>query len=240
VEREAALANERAGVANKIAMQSNERAAVIESNNAVASLKIDVLRMKNSGLESRALELEQQIMRTSNDVAKADPLNRPIKSMKADVYLLIRATNQFAAALSKLPSVLSLKSVNAVAILPTNFVYGKDSALVGLRCNEYESRPHFFPSSGTAYSMSFSWPSASAYAMADLETGVFKNNVSVTELREKMGSMEIFIMGVTNHSEITEGSCILTINGSIQERFSIPKFTGEYWVDCPFTRTNSP
>lgn len=240
VEKEAALANERAGIANKIAGQANERAAVIETKNAALSLQVEELRAKNKGLEAQAQELEEQIIQTSNDLAKVDPLNRPINSMRADVFIVIRATNEFEAAMKKLNGQLNpsvTKSLTGFLILPKGFTYGKDSALGSLGCKEYESAPYF--RGGTEYSMSFSWPSGDIEDTVNL-SWIATNRASATELDKAIGSVEIFIPGVTNHSEIADGSCILTINGSIQKRFSIPKYTDKFWVSCLPITTNNP
>jgi hypothetical protein len=182
---------------------------------------------------------------TAQQIALVDPLNLPIKSMKADIFLVIRATNELDVLLNdpKLEAPLRTmlqtlqKPLSAALILPKGFIFGKDSALGSLRCTAYERKSHFF-GGGTEYSMSFSWPSG---WMDDAAfTWFATNNVSAKALDEKMGSLEIMVMGLTTNSEIAEGSCVLTINGSIQKRFSVPKLTDRFSVRCFPVGTNSP
>jgi uncharacterized membrane protein len=238
--KQAALANDRASTNElRAAALTNQTAQLVASNLSFAK-QVEELRSKNLMLDIQLTGLKQQMALTSSNVENIIPENRPIKSMRVDVYLVILATNKFEDDLKNLGPAFKeimpvvIKSLAVALILPKDFVYGKDSALGELRCKEYESRHHLF-GGGTQYSMSFSWPSGD---MSDMAAPIATNNVSVNDLCEKIGSLNIMIAGIEKHSDIMEGSCILTINGSIQERFSIPKFTDQICVNCPLMNSN--
>ncbi len=230
-------ANERAGVANKLAAQASERAAIIESNNTALSLQVEALRSNNLELEAKALGLQQQLVQTSNNVVKINPINQPIKSMRADVHLVILGTNLLDTLdLKAMPPKVSaalLSLVNRNAIL----LKGRDSTLASLGCVNYEGQPTIFPVRATAYSMSFAWPSGDAYGSIEFsytnyESWISRVNASTAELDKELTDLTVFLGGITNNSAITEGSCVLTINGLIRRRFSIPKQTDRFCVHC--------
>jgi hypothetical protein len=74
-----------------------------------------------------------------------------------------------------------------------------------------------------------------------LSSWVSRNNVSTAELDKEMTAMDIYVMGVAidKNSEIASGNCVLTINGSIQRRFSIPKHTNKFIVHCVPVKTDN-
>jgi hypothetical protein len=162
-----------------------------------------------------------------------NPLNQPINSMKADIFLWINATNSFEALLrAKDPWVT--KAASEVLILPKGFVLRKDTALGSLRCVEYDVRPA--PESaggGTVCAMSFSWPSGNLDDNSPQGSPIATRSVSIEELDEKMGSLELFMVGLETNSEIRIGACNLTLNGSIKRQFSVPKRIQRPWIDFP-------
>src|SRR5713101_8111682 len=120
-------ANTKAAEANKAAADANERAAKLEKDAAEARLEL----------------------------AKIDPLNLPIRSIRADIFLIVRG-DFFDWHFDK-GDVLKGggRSVNVS-------LEGKSGALVELQCNEFESLLWVSPGQqapdGRTFSMSFVWP----------------------------------------------------------------------------------
>jgi hypothetical protein len=236
VKKDAALANERAGIANKLAGQANERAgqaderaAIIEATNTALSVQAEALRSNNLELEAKALGLQQQLVQTSNNVVKISPINQPIKSMRADVHLVILGTNILDTTDWKsMPPKLASQLFSIINSQNAILIKGKDSTLASLGCVNHERQATFFPVRGTAYSMSFAWPSGDAYGSIEFsntnsESWISRENASTAELDKTLTGLTVFLAGITSNSEIADGSCVLTINGSIQRRFLIPE-----------------
>jgi|SRR6266480_820564 len=184
-------ANTKAAEANKAAADANERAVILDKKAAEARLEL----------------------------AKIDPLNLPIRSIRADIFLIVRG-EFFDWHFDTGPVLKGGASGVNVSI------NGKDGALVRLQCNEFESipaatTPNKGDIDGRTFSMSFVWPTT---AMLDKElVGVLISLPPTKDDPEKP-------------ADILQSSCVVTINGSIRRNFSVPKSSMTYNIFCPIKK----
>jgi hypothetical protein len=146
--------------------------------------------------------------------------------------------------LKSMPAKLSSRLTSFISSGNAILIKGNDLALAELRCVNYERQPTLFPVRGTAYSMSYAWPSGDAYGSIEFSNTnsafwISQVNASTADLDKRITHLQVFLGGITNDSPIATGSCVLTINGLIQRRFSIPKYTDRYIVTC-LPLNNSP
>jgi hypothetical protein len=212
-------ADERAGEAHKAASLADEKAA--NANEAAAKLNV------------RAAELEREAAQLRLELAKIDPMNLPIKSIRADVTLIIKGSIVDWPLAAKPPAPQESGGC-------TFSLEGDDGALVVLRCTELETKlighgsaaapgtSSFAPDART-FAMSFSWPNnelvfdgAKVGQLSTFRFWIDRENVSSVRLEKEMRGAAIIIPWIDKGAEITTGSCIVTINGSIQKRFIVP------------------
>jgi hypothetical protein len=146
-------------------------------------------------------------LQINRNVAKNSPLNQPIKSIKADVFLLIRGTNFIDGQLEGPPQFVK-RGANLI-------VFRDNETLTTLSCAEFEtglemyfnspgpitSTPVFSgPASYNAreYKMSFSWPSADFDLAMGYQGWIDKNNASINDLDKKPFSVCVCVPGIND------------------------------------------
>jgi hypothetical protein len=209
--QEAEEARKAAAEATARAEEANERAA--KADEETAKLKV------------RAAELEKEAATARLELARIDPINLPIKSIRVELYLLVRA--QFI-----------IKTAYAGGTSFDNFVIFDDkAALVQIDCSQGESVPVTTrdgnepePTSPNArsFKLSFIWPSTSFFETSagdnpNLLFPIEKNKTSTVEFDKVVSKAQFVISGLEGPAKIEEGYCVITINGSIQRRFSVSK-----------------
>jgi hypothetical protein len=182
-----------------------------------ADSAVEVARLKNEAAQAR-LEL-----------ARIDPLNLPIRSMTAEVFLIVRG-EFFDWYFAATPFSIG-KASSSVSI------YDKEGALVTMRCTAFESTEYMATVSGAVskvvgrtFSMSFVWPSSDWMDAQDVHRNwVERNNASPAMLDKELIAAGISIPPSKGDLQIEMASCVVTINGSIQRKFVPPKIakTGE-------------
>jgi|SRR5882724_8155779 len=184
----------------------NERAAKFEKE--AAELRAD------------NLALELKLNEVTNRVFSIDPLHRPIKSITAHVFLDVLGTNEF----------LETVGQPVPVLLGGDFlIYGGQGRAARLRCVQFEYVP--LQRNGKeigerTYSMTFAWPNAD-FMNVLTKDWVAGDDVSVEELDKKMTLAFTEAPHVWKRSEIVSGMCTITINGALERRFSVPKYTDE-------------
>jgi hypothetical protein len=176
-----------------------------------------------------------------------DPLNQPIKSMTVEAVFLIKGTNffDFDSKFLQMPA----PKAEWVSIIGKD---GNDPTLAVLRCKEFRSVPgEILPTQQTSketdlrtFFLSFSWPNVDPVAVLAAQRNVglswiSAHNASAYDLDKQMTAAVVGIAGIQDQEEIISGMCVLTINGSIQRRFSIPKYNingGQ--ILCPLMKPN--
>lgn len=203
-----AQANTKAAEATKAAAEANERAAILDKKAAEARLEL----------------------------ARIDPLNLPIRSIRADIFLTVRG--DFYDWHFDTGPVLKggARSVNISIV-------GKRGALVELQCNEFESLPaattqNKGETDGRTFSMSCAWPTSDWIAAQDVyKFWIDRNNPSTAMLDKKMDALLISLPPTKNDpekpAEILQSSCVVTINGSIRRSFLVPKSSVTSNIFCP-------
>jgi hypothetical protein len=223
--------------------------ANIGTTNEQLALQVSLLDSNNLTLRSNVVALELQAIEISNNVVKSDfknnPLNQPIKSITAEVYLLILGTNFSDLRFPRPPEME--KSEALIEIM------GNAGSFANMRCSEFETElTHAFddgwvtnPPNARVYNMSFRWPNvdfASSYAEQNphFKDWIERTNASLEKLDKQMEFVWIFVPGMIKGAEISNGLCLLTINGQLLRQFSIPKETGDIFLICPLMTTNNP
>lgn len=165
---------------------------------------------------------------------KNDPLNQPIKSMDLEVNLNIFDPNR--------PE----DDENEVAILGgyCKFLKKQGGDIAVLECREFDNTMRLMfvaNAQGTTqvsnvwiYNMGFKWPGNKVSAMLSSEIG--QGNISTKMFNSQIAGVNFFIPRSGTPLRILEGSCVLTINGSIQRTFLIPKHLNEMFL----INTNQP
>jgi hypothetical protein len=170
------------------------------------------------------------------ELARIDPVNLPVKSIKADIWLIARGDFADWPFENKNSSVFK-GGASVVDLL----IIGKESVLAILQCTEFESSPINTTRDqnaidGRMFVMSFVWPKndwTSGQEM--LKLWLEKNNHSTAELDKELVALEIRLTPVKNAGqavEITQSSCTLVINGSIQRKFTVPASSNALKIRC--------
>ena len=201
-------AQARSAEANKTAAEANERAAVLEKQAAEARLEL----------------------------AKIDPINLPIRSIRADVWLVVRAIF-FDWYFDKNSPILKGGAAAANVTLA-----GKELALVTLRqCIEFESNiwKEEGQPDGRTFQMSFFWPAGDWFSAQDVKYWIERNNASTAMLDKELIGMLISLPPTKEEKpvQILQSSCHVTINGMIRRDFSVPKSSSKSEIFCPI-KTN--
>jgi len=181
-----------------------ERTSVIESNNLV--------------LKSNVAALEIELMETSNNVTKIDPINLPIKSMMALVHLGVCATNF-------IPSDIDRELAVFGGYL--EIVDKQGARIAMLACREFDNQSRRVDGENPIrlYSMNFSWPiTDKAFSALD---PFGEKKWSERDLNREMAGIRIKAPAFGAHLSICYGSLKLTINGTMERAFSAPKYSDE-------------
>lgn len=189
-----------------------------------ASRKSDALDKYKSDSAERTAALQNETALARLELAKIDPLNLPIRSMSAQVFIVVRGKffeNQF----TELGGISVGKMSSSVSL------YDREGALVTLRCSAFESMPAFTghdtkisEPDGRTFSMSFVWPSSEWIdAQTVYKYWVERANASTAMLDKVMVAADIATLGSETDMEIITSSFVVTINGSIQRKFTVPK-----------------
>jgi hypothetical protein len=191
--------------------------------------------------KERAAKLEKEAADARLELAKIDPVNLPIKSLKADVSLVVRG--KLYEAWLTLPPPGNAKKVCSVSIA------GEGKGSVRMLCTNFESIPMTMEREGTTiqdartFSMSFTWPYGdwSEAWMAEMmkqigAVDLFDEKISTATLDEMLDKksvvVQILMMPSDGDVEILQSSFVLTINGSIQRKFSLPAKSQLGIINC--------
>jgi hypothetical protein len=166
---------------------------------------------------------------------KNNPSNQPIKSIEAEVDLMVPdGTNFDSFELSK------GKEIAWVRIRENRHNFTNDVVLMG--CDNFESSEGFFASTGHStitvrdFEMKFRFPLA-----RDLMGGtdsfryldIIQHKLTVKDLDNEKGlEVDVCVPGIKGNMPIVTGGCSLEFNGSIERIFSTPKFTDGQFVTC--------
>ena len=176
------------------------------------------LNLQIEGLRASNLGLQKELGKTSTDVAKLAPGKQPIKSIMAKVFLDISGEgwNSVDSEFSK-----GIEGVKTIFCL--NIVKDKNESMLRIPCSELNVKTNLGPNR-RVYSIEFSWPSSDgrvAYMGFDAFPG--QKNVSMDALDKEMVGVQIHVPEVLDGSEIKAGFCVVTFNGTIERKFSIPQ-----------------
>jgi hypothetical protein len=174
-------------------------------------------------------------VQTATQIEKNDPQKQPIKSITAQVYLLVSGTNWQTAPFSFDAPINS-------GMPMCLHIWGKDSRLITLPCKEFSTNstdPNY-----RIYSMEFGWPSGDFRSTdPNFNSWIEKNNVPMDRLDREMVAVKIPLYELGDGSEIVQGSCVITFNGLTQRQFLIPKIYKKDtcgFAEWPVTRLNRP
>jgi len=219
-DRENSRLNKEAGDARKEASDANILAKQLEANNLMLRTNVAVL--------------EEKLQQTSSLTTKNDPLNLPIRSITARVYLTVLATNSASAEEMNADSEIALFGGHFDIISKSN------SVAVMLSCTEYQTAGYSqIPSDGRHYktiSMVFSWPTTEKPLLSHIDKFRDKN-ISTKELDNEMVGAVIFFPECKVPLKITEGACTITINGTLERSLLIPNHSDKIF---PLKRPNTP
>ncbi len=185
-----------------------------------------------------ALKDAQEIRQIKISQANNDPLNRPIKSITADVFLEIRGTNFLHVngtnVIDWMQSGMGLQRPETMADFT---VVATNGTLARLQCNKFVSlriqSNDGKETVGRMYSMGFSWPALDwAFVSINIEDWVSRNGISTKQLDSKMAGAAIGVFGAMKGMKVVSGKIVFTINGSIQRPFSIPQYTDDLMIYC--------
>ncbi len=226
-------AKELADAQDALSLEKDRQGAVDSKNK---DLEIAAAKAAAATANEKAAALEKEALALRLELAKIAPVNLPIKSIVAEVTLIIKGSVADWPLAANWPA--PQKPVGSFSL------DSQGGALVILRCRQLEtmrvvSGPNAKPAEtvplpdGRTFSMSFSWPSNDL--VIDAQTGgqskfkywIDRNNVSTTELEKEMRGAMIDIPFLDKGAEIASGSCTVTINGSIQKTFLVPKAVTE-------------
>jgi hypothetical protein len=186
----------------------------------------------------RAAKLEKDAADARLELAKIDPVNLPIRSIRADIFLIVRG--EFFDWHFDTGPVLKggARSVNVSLV-------GKAGALVELQCNEFESFPADTGNKGKidgrTFSMSLAWPTSDWFGAQDVfKYWIDRNNASTAMLDKELMGVLISLPPTKENpekpAEILQPKCVVTINGSIRRNFSVPKSSVTYNIFCPIKK----
>jgi len=178
--------------------------------------------------KERTAKLEKEAADARLELAKIDPLNLPIKSMRVDIFLLIRGVFDSSFSIDPKPSPKL-----------ANFVLStREGVILGLSSQQLECEATFATQNDTddravpnarRISLSCFWPGnelidAQISALGDKgRYWIDRENVSTTRLDKESYCGVLYLFGVTDESEIISGSCTIVINGAIRRTLSVPK-----------------
>jgi hypothetical protein len=205
-----------------------------------------------------AAKSDNEVRALSQKIAKIDPLNVPIHSMRAVVYLLVRG--DFSNDPTFFPNRTITKGAGNIPIqgdlptLNTMFVInGKGGAWLILDCDKDESELSRIPGPGETtagpvnarrFNMVFNWPgpimTSPEPSPAFRRFWIDRKNISTSELDKDGISASVMFFGFTKGMEVMEGSCDVTINGEIPRHFSNPKISDSFSVDFSTMEGGSP
>ena len=196
--------------------------AVIVSGN----IKEAALKRELAASSERTAGLEKEAADARLELARINPINLPIKSMIAEVYIVIRSDD--------------FREPFFPATMGGDFaISDRDGVLIALRCKNRDCMPTFLTdpitkatlqkANALTVSMTFSWPAGTPFAF---RYWVDRNNASLAELDKRVIGAMFDVPEISNNSEIVSGVCVVTINGTLQRRFEIPKMTLAGTVTC--------
>jgi len=196
------------------------------------STKLEEQRQKTEEQREKTAKLEKEATDARLELEKIDPLNAPIRSIRADVWLVVRA-DFFEWYFKKNDPVLK-GGGRAVSVT----LAGKEGALVVLHeCTDFESMPWAEQGQpdGRTFQMSFAWPVGDWFSAQDVKYWVERNNASTAMLDRELVGAVISLPPAKEEkpAEILQSSCMVTINGSIRRNFSVPKASVAHSIFCP-------
>lgn len=194
------------------ATKSEERTALVESNNVALEYRVEELRSTNFVLEAKVVEL-------SNSMVKIDPRNRPTTTAEAVARFRVSSLdlNRLVIGPVSLPNLLpGTKGGPFVGFIPKGQITGTCLTLNAIEVTR----------SGEECLIRLAWPSATSSA----ETAEM--------MREKIGSCLMYVGYVTpavtetgqmQVVEITGGELTLRLNTFVEKKFVFQPQT------CPFS-----
>jgi len=183
--------------------------------------------------KERTAKLEKEAAYARLELAKIAPLNLPVTSIKADVFLLVRG-DFFEWYFNKDDPVLK-GGARSVSVS----LAGKEIALAILQCSEFESIPAntgiLEKIDGRTFSMSFAWPIGDWFAAQPIKYWIERENASTAMLDKELIGAVIPLppLKAEKPCEILQSSFFITINGSIRRDFSVPKSSATSNIFCP-------
>jgi hypothetical protein len=177
---------------------------------------------------AKAAEANREAAQARLELAKIDPLNIPIRSIKAEVFLI--ALGDFSD-WSFEPTPLGHPFVSLS-------LSSEDGALVILKCANFDSHPFTSKPDGEAkpdgrmFSVSFQWPAPDFFNAHEHKYWLDRNNVSVTELEKKLRAAVISLAVSKSPAKLQQASCIVTFNGNVTRKFSIPDTSDTLSIIC--------
>ena len=223
---------------------------IIKWNGKLSSAKDDLQRAKDTdvarelkGKDVQIAKLEKDTADARLELAKIDPLNLPIRSIRADIFLMVRADF-----LDWLFDKAFEPAVKGGASSVSVTIDGKGGLpLVKLQCEKFESilwftTPDKGEPDGRTFSMSFVWPTTDALEVITRDMfryWIDRNNASTAMLDKELGRVFISLpptKELHKPAEILQSSCVVTINGSIRRNFSVPKSSVTYNIFCPLKK----
>jgi len=208
-------------------------AVIWAGNIKEAALKKDV-----AASNERAAKLEREAADARLELARIDPMNLPIKSLRADVYLLIRG-NFNSTALG--PNALRRELFGFFLSDESGARDSHTAPLALLSCRDVHTAfASHLPEisllteepgtpSGKEFELVFDWPGSdfvASHIASHPEIGLWiDGDVSTAELDQKNPVAVAALHGLPAGLEIISGSCRLTINGSLGRIYLANKAT---------------
>jgi hypothetical protein len=192
--------------------------------------------------EEKDRQLQRDLANARLELARIDPVNLPIKSLKADVSIVARG--KFFDWNFTPPR--DPKTMCRVSISPID-----GGGIATMLCDHFESFPMIMHQQdgpeirdARTFSMSFAWPyadwSQAQWQELQKKVGIQdlldRETISTARLDEmldkKLAVLQILMMPSDGDVEILTQSFVLTINGSIQRKFSFPTRTKFGILNC--------
>lgn len=177
----------------------------------------------------RAAGLEKEAAQAKLELARIDPTNLPIKSLRADVYLVIEGS--FSEPVAKL-SDDNAKGAFSVSLR------GRQGSLCSLICTDLtrhltmKTEPDGAGGlrevlTGQMISATFHWPAADWITLHKVvKSWIERTNASATALDKELGGLSLILpLGDSSDAKVVQGSCRMTINGVLQRDFLVPPST---------------
>lgn len=172
---------------------------------------------------ARTAKLENETAQAKLELARIDPKNVPIRSIKADLFVF--ASGDFLEQhLKEMPSMglgdsLSLNSEGKyLALLHCTKVTTVAATSTSRADDGTEIRVE-----GWTFTMSFEWPSPNwVDSIDDFKNWIDRNNASTSDLDRTMDSCVFSLPGAKGSGKIINGSLILIINGHIRREIELP------------------